>query len=156
MNQRVLDAMNWTIAFLYHHGELEKAELIRDAIRQIRDPSPLDRPSVEPLMADGKTKLSDYLEDNTPDDQIMDEWTKGYNECKRRLFKIVGHQLRALDRSSDSLLLEAMRDLYHNGHLIHFMHDTDEDRRIKTNAIIALEAAEKAALDHPSDAQEPK
>lgn len=48
----------------------------------------------EPVMADGKTKLSDYLEAAAPDDEITDEWTKGYEACKRQLFKIVGHQLR--------------------------------------------------------------
>lgn len=49
----------------------------------------------EPVMGDGKTKLSDYLENAVPEETIMDDWTRGYEECKRRLFKIVGHQLRA-------------------------------------------------------------
>jgi hypothetical protein len=51
--------------------------------------------SGEPVMADGKTKLSDYLEDAAPETMEMDDWTKGYEECRRRLFKIVGYQLRA-------------------------------------------------------------
>lgn len=47
----------------------------------------------EPVMADGKTKLSDYLEAGAPSDD-MDDWTRGYETCRQRLFGIVGAQLR--------------------------------------------------------------
>ena len=55
----------------------------------------------EPVMADGKTRLSDYLESVVSESVIMDDWTKGYEECKRRLYKIVGHQLRQLTPQTD-------------------------------------------------------
>ena len=44
-------------------------------------------------MADG-TPLYDYLRNAVPESTPMDDWTRGFEECKRRLFDIVGPQLR--------------------------------------------------------------
>ncbi len=65
---------------------------------------PADRSQQEPVMADGITKLSDYLEGSTPESEILDddEWTKGHEECKRRLFKVVGCQPRAALQAKSS------------------------------------------------------
>src|SRR6185295_10995192 len=39
----------------------------------------------EPVTMDGKTTIRQYVADSVPEDQIGDEWTKGYEECKRRI-----------------------------------------------------------------------
>ena len=52
------------------------------------------------MMMDG-TPLYDYLRDAVPESTPMDEWTKGYEECRRRLFKIIGPQLDKLANEPD-------------------------------------------------------
>lgn len=39
----------------------------------------------EPVTMDGTTTIRQYVEEAMPDDTPMDEWTKGYEECKRRI-----------------------------------------------------------------------
>lgn len=39
----------------------------------------------EAVTFDGKTTIRAYVADTVPDDQISCEWTKGYEECKRRI-----------------------------------------------------------------------
>jgi len=51
-------------------------------------------------MADG-TPLSEYLANAEPEDTDMDDWTRGYEECKRRLHRIIGPQLAATSVASD-------------------------------------------------------
>jgi hypothetical protein len=45
-------------------------------------------------MADGSPFL-DYLASAAPEDTAMDDWTRGYEECKRRLHRILSPQLAA-------------------------------------------------------------
>ena len=51
-----------------------------------------NRSSKQLIMADG-TPLYDYLKNAVSDTESTDEWTRGYEECKRRLFTILGPQL---------------------------------------------------------------
>lgn len=53
------------------------------------------RRAAELVMADGSLFL-DYLKDAASRDTPMDEWTAGYEECKRRLLTILGPQLERL------------------------------------------------------------
>jgi hypothetical protein len=54
------------------------------------------------VMADGTTPLLDYLADACSEDTPMDDWTRGYEECKRRLHKILAPQIAMLSASPPS------------------------------------------------------
>lgn len=47
------------------------------------------------LMANGTTTFADYLRNVVPEDLPMDDWTRGYEECKRRLAAILLPQMTA-------------------------------------------------------------
>lgn len=46
------------------------------------------------VMADG-SPFADYLRNTVPEDTPMDDWTKGYETCKRRLAAILLPQMEA-------------------------------------------------------------
>ena len=44
-----------------------------------------EAPRQEPVTMDGKTTIREYAANALPENWPMDEWTKGYEECKRRI-----------------------------------------------------------------------
>jgi hypothetical protein len=78
-----------------------------------------------PVMADGKTTLYGYLKDAVSDDVVMDDWTKGYEECKRRLFKIVGEQLQALNAAPQPSPIESKEVVEAKRHIENLRELTD-------------------------------
>ena len=53
------------------------------------------QPKVEPVTMDGKTTIREYVANSVPEDQISDDWTKGYEECKRRIHRMFQQQVNA-------------------------------------------------------------
>ncbi len=49
----------------------------------------------EPVTMDGKTTIREYVADSVPEDQIGDDWTKGYEECKRRIHRMFQQPVNA-------------------------------------------------------------
>lgn len=42
---------------------------------------------------DGKTTIRQYCAETVPDDECANEWTKGYEECKRRIHAMLQHPI---------------------------------------------------------------
>ena len=54
-------------------------------LRALLDAKPSVPQQLEPVTMDGITTIREYVANSVPEDQIGDDWTKGYEECKRRI-----------------------------------------------------------------------
>ncbi|NMZ13264.1 hypothetical protein HBO07_18445 [Pseudomonas proteolytica] len=52
-------------------------------------------PQLEPVTMDGITTIREYVANSVPEDQIGDDWTKGYEECKRRIHQMFQQPVNA-------------------------------------------------------------
>lgn len=57
-------------------------------LRALLDAEPSMPSQREPVTMDGKTTIREYVANSVPEDQIGDDWTKGYEECKRRIHRM--------------------------------------------------------------------
>jgi hypothetical protein len=53
------------------------------------------QPQGEPVTMDGKTTIRQFVANSVPEDQIGDDWTKGYEECKRRIHRMFQQPVNA-------------------------------------------------------------
>ena len=72
--------------------------------------------------------------------KVIVKW-QGFDDCSRAQAE---HEANARLIASAPDLLEALKALYQNGHLIEFSSDTPEDCAIKRNARAAIAKAEGA------------
>lgn len=105
---RIYNADGYSIC--YAQNKQQADHVLKLLTAALAAPPAAQQAPSEPLMADGETKLSDYLESALPETHPMDEWTQGFEECRRRLFRIVGPQLRAALSAQQAGVQEAPRD----------------------------------------------
>lgn len=81
-----VEAVDNAASYLLETGYPNTAVMLRELRQQL---TAAERPLV---MADGSS-FADYLRNAVPDDTQMDDWTRGYEACKRRLARILLPQM---------------------------------------------------------------
>lgn len=68
-------------------GRMVSPEYIRSIFANMLAAAPT--PPTEPVTFVWTTTIREYLEKNVPDEKCGDEWTKGHEECKRRILRML-------------------------------------------------------------------
>ncbi|PHN61226.1 hypothetical protein AO268_03835 [Pseudomonas sp. ICMP 8385] len=72
-----------------------------------RELKPASQLQGDPVTLNGKTTIREYVSNSVPEDQIGDDWTKGYEECKRRIHQMFQQPVNAEQPAPVAVVLPA-------------------------------------------------
>lgn len=74
--------------------------------------APASPQPAQPVTMDGKTTIREYVAGYLPEDQVADDWTKGYEECKRRIHAMFEQPINSSNADAgevERLMIESAR-----------------------------------------------